>query len=62
MTLINGTSITKFDNIQGMLRGSDMQVKVLASTAAATAASAALTGATGNMSAAFTAANFQAKQ
>ena len=43
-----------------MLRGSDMQVKVLASTAAATAASAALTGATGNMSAAFTAANFQA--
>ncbi len=43
----NGTSITKFDNIQGMLRGSDMQVKVLASTAAATAASAALTGATG---------------
>ena len=50
----NGTSITKFDNIQGMLRGSDMQVKVLASTAAATAASAVLTGATGNMSAAFT--------
>ena len=37
-----------------MLRGSDMQVKVLASTAAATAASAVLTGATGNMSAAFT--------
>ena len=55
----NGTSITKFDNIQGMLRGSDMQVKVLASTAAATAASAVLTGATGNMSAAFTAAGFQ---
>ena len=50
----NGTSITKFDNIQGMLRGSDMQVKVLASTAAATAASAVMTGATGNMSAAFT--------
>ena len=49
----NGTSITKFDNIQGMLRGSDMQVKVTASTAA-TAASAVLTGATGNMSAAFT--------
>ena len=55
----NGTSITKFDNIQGMLRGSDMQVKVLASTAAATAASAVMTGATGNMSAAFTAAGFQ---
>ena len=55
----NGTSITKFDNIQGMLRGSDVQVKVLASTAAATNASAVLTGATGNMSAAFTANGFE---
>ena len=55
----NGTSITKFDNIQGMLRGSDVQVKVLASTAAATNASAVLTGATGNMSAAVTLAGFQ---
>ena len=41
----NGTSITKFDNIQGMLRGSDMQVTVKGS--AATTASAVLTGATG---------------
>ena len=56
----NGTSITKFDNIQGMLRGSDMQVKVLASTAAATAASAVLTGATGNFSSAVTVANIAA--
>ena len=43
----NGTSITKFDNIQGMLRGSDMQVTVKGS--AATTASAAITGATGGM-------------
>ena len=56
----NGTSITKFDNIQGMLRGSDMQVKVTASTAAATAASAVLTGATGNFSSAVTVANIAA--
>ena len=56
----NGTSITKFDNIQGMLRGSDMQVKVLASTATATTASAALTGATGNFSSAVTVANIAA--
>ena len=41
----NGTSITKFDNIQGMLRGSDMTVTVKGS--AATTASAAITGATG---------------
>ena len=45
----NGTSITKFDNIQGMLRGSDMQVTVKGS--AATTASAAITGATGGMAA-----------
>ena len=43
----NGTSITKFDNIQGMLRGSDMQVTVKGS--AATTAEAAITGATGGM-------------
>ncbi len=54
----NGTSITKFDNIQGMLRGSDVQVTVKGT--AATTASAVVTGATGNMSAAFTAAGFQA--
>ena len=53
----NGTSITKFDNIQGMLRGSDVTVTVKGT--AATTASAVLTGATGNMSAAFTAAGFQ---
>ena len=41
----NGTSITKFDNIQGMLRGSNLQVTVKGS--AATTASAVLTGATG---------------
>ena len=54
----NGTSITKFDNIQGMLRGSDMQVTVKGS--AATTASAAITGATGGMAAAaaFNAAGF----
>ena len=46
----NGTSITKFDNIQGMLRGSDMTVTVKGS--AATTASAAITGATGGMAAA----------
>ena len=54
----NGTSITKFDNIQGMLRGSDVTVTVKGT--AATTASAVVTGATGNMSAAFTAAGFQA--
>ena len=41
----NGTSIAKFDNIQGMLRGDDFKVTVKGS--AATTASAALTGATG---------------
>ena len=54
----NGTSITKFDNIQGMLRGSDVQVTVKGT--AATTASAVLTGATGNMSAAVTLAGFEA--
>ena len=44
----NGTSITKFDNIQGMLRGSNMQVTVKGS-AGTTAGSAALTGGTGGM-------------
>ena len=54
----NGTSITKFDNIQGMLRGSDLRVTVKGS--AATTASAAFTGGTGGMNtAAITAANFQ---
>ncbi len=54
----NGTSITKFDNIQGMLRGSDLKVTVKGS--AATTASAAFTGGTGGMNtAAITAANFQ---
>ena len=46
----NGTSITKFDNIQGMLRGDDMKVTVKGT--AATTASAAITGGTGTMSAA----------
>ena len=54
----NGTSITKFDNIQGMLRGSDVQVTVKGT--AATTASAVVTGATGNMSAAVTLAGFEA--
>ena len=54
----NGTSITKFDNIQGMLRGSDVQVTVKGT--AATTASAVLTGATGNMSAAVTLVGFEA--
>ena len=54
----NGTSITKFDNIQGMLRGSDLKVTVKGS--AVTTASAAFTGGTGGMNtAAITAANFQ---
>ncbi len=54
----NGTSITKFDNIQGMLRGSDMTIKVKGT--AATTASAAFTGGTGGMnSAAMTAAGFE---
>ena len=44
----NGTSITKFDNIQGMLRGSDLKVTVKGS-AGTTAGGAALTGATGGM-------------
>ena len=54
----NGTSITKFDNIQGMLRGSDVQVTVKGT--AATTATAVVTGATGNMSAAVTLAGFEA--
>ena len=54
----NGTSITKFDNIQGMLRGSDVQVTVKGT--AATTASAVVTGATGNFSSAVTLAGFQA--
>ncbi len=54
----NGTSITKFDNIKGMLRGSDMTIKVQGT--AATTASAAFTGGTGGMnSAAMTAAGFE---
>ena len=44
----NGTSITKFDNIQGMLRGSDMTVTVKGS-AGTTAGSAVLGGGTGEM-------------
>ena len=53
----NGTSITKFDNIQGMLRGSDMTIKVKGT--AATTALAVFTGGTGGMnSAAMTAAGF----
>ena len=55
----NGTSITKFDNIQGMLRGSDIQVTVKGS--AATTASAYYTGGTGGMnSAAMTVAGWTA--
>ncbi len=54
----NGTSITKFDNIQGMLRGSDMTIKVKGT--AATTALAVFTGGTGGMnSAAMTAAGFE---
>ena len=55
----NGTNITKFDNIQGMLRESNMQVTVKGS-AAITAASAAVSGATGGMAgaAAFNADGF----
>ena len=41
----NGTSITKFDNITGMMRESDIQIKVKGS--AGTTAEAALAGATG---------------
>ncbi len=53
----NGTSITKFDNIQGMLRGSDMTIKVKGT--AATTASAVFTGGTGGMnSSAVTIGNF----
>ena len=55
----NGTSITKFDNIQGMLRGSDMTVTVKGS--AATTAAAYYTGGTGGMnSAAMTVAGWTA--
>ena len=46
----NGTSITKFDNIQGMLRGSDMTVTVKGT--AATTAEAVVNGGTGGMAAA----------
>ena len=46
----NGTSITKFDNIQGMLRGSDMTVTVKGT--AATTAGAVVNGGTGGMAAA----------
>ena len=55
----NGTSITKFDNIQGMLRGTDFQVTVKG-TAAITAGTAVLTGATGGMAGAFAGAGFEA--
>ena len=41
----NGTSITKFDNIKGMLRETNTQIQVKGT--AATTASAAITGATG---------------
>ena len=44
----NGTSITKFDNIQGMFRGSDLKVTVKGS-AGTTAGSAVLGGGTGGM-------------
>ena len=44
----NGSSITKFDNIQGMLRGSDLKVTVKGS-AGTTAGSAVLGGGTGGM-------------
>ncbi len=55
----NGTSITKFDNIKGMMRESNTQIKVQGT--AATTASAAFTGGTGGMnSAAMTAAGFEA--
>ena len=55
----NGTSITKFDNIQGMLRGSDMQVTVTGS--GGTTAAAYYTGGTGGMnSAAMTVAGWTA--
>ena len=55
----NGTSITKFDNIKGMLRETNTQIKVTGS--AATTAAAYYTGGTGGMnSAAFSAAGFQA--
>ena len=52
----NGTSITKFDNIQGMLRGDDMKVTVKGT--AATTASAAITGGTGIMSSAISLGGF----
>ena len=55
----NGTSITKFDNIQGMLRGSDMQVTVTGS--GGTTEAAYYTGGTGGMnSAAMTVAGWTA--
>ncbi len=50
----NGTSITKFDNIQGMLRTVDISTAgitvTVKGTAAITAGSASLTGGTGGMS------------
>ena len=54
----NGTSITKFDNIQGMLRGSDLKVTVKGT--AATTAEAVVNGGTGGMAAtaAFNATGF----
>ena len=55
----NGTSITKFDNIQGMLVVMILQVTVKGS-AATTAGSAVLTGGTGNMSAAISVDGFTA--
>ena len=55
----NGTSITKFDNIKGMLRETNTQIKVTGS--GVTTAAAYYTGGTGGMnSAAFSAAGFQA--
>ena len=58
----NGTSITKFDNIQGMLRTVDTStagITVTVKGSAATTASAVFTGGTGGMnSAAMTAAGF----
>ncbi len=56
----NGTSITKFDEIQGMLRGDNMGVTVKGT--AATTVSAAVTGATGGFATgnAVTVAGFEA--
>ena len=59
----NGTSITKFDNIQGMLRTVDMStagITVTVKGSGAVTASAVFTGGTGGMnSAAMTAAGFE---